>query len=234
MLKNLSNETFLKCLSFLIVIALAFLASILIKEMVFMHNYSELKYDFFSKTNNENSFFPNLVIILLLSFIVFILLDIFKSYSSFKDIKMNNKTNIILYVVCVPIFLFGQISFFDKDEYRISVMTDRYNKIIEYDPDYVNSDNAKILRESIESKNYTAYINVLKNEDNNIQKDKVSINKLLEIVTELFPEKKELVRQILSDNYFTITEYNEIRKSILEDLENKKLTASQIAMIGEI
>lgn len=228
MLKNLSDETFLNCVSFLIVIAIAFLASILIKDMVFMQNYYELRYDFFAKTNNENSFFPNISLIISLSGIVFILLDIF------KDIKMTNKTNMIIYITFLNIFSVGQLSFFDKDEYRVSIMTDRYNNIIKSDPNYANSDNAKILRDSIESKNYVAYISVLKNEDNNIQKDKVSINKLLEIVTELFPEKKELVKKMLSDNYFTVNEYNEIRKSILEDLENKRLTASQIAMIGGI
>lgn len=136
------------------------------------------------------------------------------------------------FVGIITVLTLVQIPFVDSDLVRLNAMKKRYNDLIEKEPSYANTENSKKLLVAIKTNNPDVFIQILANSDENKKIDDKSANYLLSIVLDVLPEYRKELKDMLADNYLTISEYNSIKKELLANIIKKDLNSDQIAMIG--
>ncbi len=145
------------------------------------------------------------------------------------------KEKIVKIILLSALFIVSSLlvlTYKSPNEVQYEVMNKAYSTL-ESTYKFKSSNSGIFMEKAIQDKDIELFYKTINTKDYALTRQKDRI-KILSIVEQLFPELKSQVISYTDDNYFSVYEYNELKKSILAAAANKKLTPNESVLLGDI
>ncbi len=160
----------------------------------------------------------------------FICLSLF--VSGILCFALFNKIKPLFYLVIgYSVVIAMLLSFNGFENVKNKAIAYQYNYIEKNVPKFLNTNKGQLLTLSYKEKDFEKFNLILNDKDEINQSSDIELNTILKITKYILPEIKEEVLIVISDDYFSKSEYKRISKIITEKLINKDLNKEQIALL---